>query len=164
MKIEFAHGQDVAPLLEAYAELFAHYFGDQAPPRETLRANLLDGVFGAHSGVRVVQVFDAAEVAAFATVSLVYPAPGAKGQLFMKDLFVRARWRGRGVGEALMLWLARHAIEQGCVRFDWTTERTNAGALAFYGRLGAKRVEEKVYFRLAGAELEAFAKTEAARR
>jgi GNAT superfamily N-acetyltransferase len=118
-----------------------------------VRANLVDGLFGPDTGVRVVQVLDGEQVAALATVSLLYPAPGAKGQLFMKDLFVRAAWRGQGLGEALMRWLARYAIEQGCVRFDWTTETGNPAAIAFYEQLGAARVTEKVYFRLTAEAL-----------
>ena len=65
--------------------------------------------------------------------------------------------RGRDIGEHLMKWVARYAVEKNCVRFDWTAEQGNPGALRFYDRLGAQRVEEKVYFRFSEAHLLAFA-------
>jgi hypothetical protein len=41
-----------------------------------------------------------------------------------------------------MGFLARLAVERGCVRFDSTAETDNPEALAFYDRLGAGRVAE----------------------
>jgi hypothetical protein len=48
-------------------------------------------------------------------------------------------------------------LERGCTRFDWTAETGNSEALTFYDRLGARRVEEKVYFRFDGEALKALA-------
>ena len=96
-------------------------------------------------------------VAAYATFAILHPAPNEHGVLFMKDLFVLDRGRGRGVGEAMMRQVARLAVDRGCLRFDWTAETGNPGALAFYDRLAADRVTEKVYFRFAGARLADFA-------
>jgi len=78
----------------------------------------------------------------------------------MKDLFTLAAARGRGVGHALMAFLARLALERGCGRVDRTAETDNPEALAFYDRLGARRVEEKVYFRVDGEALKALAAEE----
>ena len=88
---------------------------------------------------------------------MLYPAPGPGGQLFMKDLFTLAGSRGQGVGRALMGFVARLAARRGCVRFDWTAETDNPEALAFYDRLGAGRVAEKVYYRFDGETLQQFA-------
>jgi GNAT superfamily N-acetyltransferase len=88
-----------------------------------------------------------------ATFAVLYPAPGLGGQLFMKDLFTLAEARGQGVGQTLMRFLAQLAVERRCVRLDWTAETDNPGALAFYDRLGAARVAEKVYYRCEGETL-----------
>ena len=71
----------------------------------------------------------------------------------MKDLFTVEEARGLGIGEAIMRYLARYALDRGCGRFDWTTEDGNARAMAFYERLGARRVTDKVYYRLDGDTL-----------
>ena len=53
--------------------------------------------------------------------------------------------------------LARLALKRGCSRLDWTAETDNPDAIAYYERLGVPRLEEKVYFRLDGVRLAAFA-------
>lgn len=75
----------------------------------------------------------------------------------MKDLFVSKGARGSGLGEQFMRYLAKHAVELGCHRFDWTAETDNPRAVAFYDELNASRVEEKVYFRFSDVKLRAFA-------
>ncbi|MCV2348772.1 GNAT family N-acetyltransferase [Paucibacter sp. Y2R2-4] len=111
----------------------------------------------ADAGVQIVVAQDGDEVAALATFSLLYPARQQRGQLIMMDLFARQRWRSRGLGEQLMRYLAAYALQRNCIRFDWTTESSNTGAMSFYQRLGAEHVTEKVYYRLTGQALQALA-------
>lgn len=157
MHLGMFEGPDVEPLADVFAELFGHYFGDTAPSREAVRGYLAGQVLAAGSTTRVVVARDGADIAGLATFAVLHPGPGVQGQLFMKDLFVRQAWRGRGVGERLLGFLARLAVSEGCARLDWTTERDNPGAIRFYERLGASVVPEKVYFRLAGEALAAVA-------
>ena len=149
-------------LVRAMHELDQHYFGARGASAEALSQSLKQGLLGADSGVQVLVALDGAEIAGLAPYSLLYPAPQQGGQLFMKDLFVRQAWRGQGLGEQLMRRLAAYAVEKNCVRFDWTTESGNQGAMAFYERLGAQAVTEKVYYRLSGAELQALAEPHSA--
>lgn len=157
MEIGFFNAADTEALVDAFHELNRHYFGENAASRAVMREHVLRDILGPESGVRIVVAKEGSEVAGLATISLLYPAPEAKGQLFLKDLYTCANWRGRGVGEDIMRFLAAYAVSKNCIRLDWTTESTNAGALAFYERLGAKRVEEKVYLRLTGDALVLFA-------
>jgi ribosomal protein S18 acetylase RimI-like enzyme len=83
-----------------------------------------------------------------ASFAQLWPGLGAAPQIYMKELYVAASARGTGVGEGLMRALADITAARGCTRIDWSTSRENARALAFYGRIGARVVEEKVYFRL----------------
>ena len=59
--------------------------------------------------------------------------------IYLEDLFVRPEARGRGVGERLLAWLARTALERGCARLDWAVLDWNEPAIGFYRRLGAVR-------------------------
>jgi ribosomal protein S18 acetylase RimI-like enzyme len=163
-QIELFDGRDVDALAEAFTDLHRHYLGDAAPTAQAVAANLRDHVLAASSGVRIAVARVQGRIAGLATFAILYPAPGARGQLFMKDLFVRDAFRGQGLGEALMGFLARHAVAHDCVRLDWTTETGNPGAMAFYDRLGATRVTEKVYYRIAGEQLERFARGDGAQR
>lgn len=140
-------------LVDAMHELDRHYFGERAARRAEVERGIAAGLLGSDSGVRLAVAVDDGTIAGLATFALLYPAPEQRAQLFMKDLYVRQAWRGRRVGEELMRFLARYAVRKACIRFDWTTEESNAGAIAFYERLGAKRVSDKVYYRLTGDEI-----------
>jgi GNAT superfamily N-acetyltransferase len=86
-----------------------------------------------------------------------YPSPGLKAQLYLKELYVHEGHRGKGAGRTLMKFVARYALAHGCNRMDWSAEKTNPAALEFYEAVGAKPLAKKVYYRLADGELESFA-------
>ena len=77
--------------------------------------------------------------------------------LYLEDLFVRPAERGRGVGQYLLSWLARVALERGCGRLEWAVLDWNATAIGFYRKLGAELKEEWKTCRVAGAALETLA-------
>lgn len=157
VNIRFAAEDDVATIAELHAQMERHYFGENTPSKAQIDRYVERNFFQPHCGVQVALAGIKGEAVGMATFSILYPAPETSGQLFMKDLFTISDVRGQGVGKALMKFLARYALEKGCKRFDWTAETTNPEALAYYDYLGAERVEEKVYFRLAKADLTAFA-------
>lgn len=136
-----------------------HYWGAR-PGDTTLAAEMAEALLSGISGCRLVLAFLPAPVgpAGFATYTLLHPAPTATGTLFLKDLFVRDAARGHGLGERMLRHLAQIAAERNCHRFDWTAEDDNPRALAFYDRLGAERVREKVYYRLTGEAIGRFAR------
>jgi GNAT superfamily N-acetyltransferase len=57
--------------------------------------------------------------------------------IYLEDLFVLADYRRLGIGKALLKFLARQAIAEGCGRFEWSVLDWNAPAIAFYQRMGA---------------------------
>jgi len=62
----------------------------------------------------------------------------AAPELFMLDLFVVARWRGRGVGRALVARVAREAVRRDLGSLQWGVRASNTRAKRFYRRLGAR--------------------------
>ena len=80
-----------------------------------------------------------------------------KPGLFLEDLFVRPELRGRGIGKALMLELARIAVREGCGRFEWNVLDWNQPSIDFYRSLGARQLDEWVGCRLEGDALRALA-------
>lgn len=77
---------------------------------------------------------------------------GKKG-LYLEDLFVVPEARGQGVGRALMLRLARIALERDYGRFEWSVLDWNAPAIRFYEQLGASLLPQWRICRLTGQEL-----------
>ena len=74
---------------------------------------------------------------------------------YLEDLYVQPEFRGRGIGKALLLRLARLAVERGYGRVEWSVLDWNEPAIQFYKSLGAKPMDEWTVFRLTGDGLTA---------
>jgi GNAT superfamily N-acetyltransferase len=57
--------------------------------------------------------------------------------LFLEDLFVREKFRGRGIGRALLAEVARIAVDEHCYGIHWEVLDWNEKAIALYKALGA---------------------------
>lgn len=77
--------------------------------------------------------------------------------LYLEDLFVRPRFRGRGLGKRLMQFLAHTAVERGCGRFEWSVLDWNTPAIEFYRALGARGMDQWTVQRVEGQALRALA-------
>ncbi len=68
--------------------------------------------------------------------------------LYLEDLFVKPKNRGKGYGRALLVDLAKIARDRGCGRMEWAVLNWNEPAIKFYRALGAKPLDEWTVFRL----------------
>jgi GNAT superfamily N-acetyltransferase len=68
--------------------------------------------------------------------------------LFLEDLFVRAEYRGRGIGGALMRRLGEIAAERGWARIDWMVLNWNTNAQSFYREHGGVPLEKWTAWRI----------------
>jgi GNAT superfamily N-acetyltransferase len=82
-----------------------------------------------------------------------YRSFGARRGLFVEDLFVRPRFRGQGLGKALLAHLARIACEGREGRMDWLVLHWNKPAQEFYHDLGARPVGDWIGYRIEGDAL-----------
>ena len=79
--------------------------------------------------------------------------------IFLEDLFVRPAFRGKGLGKALLVHLAKRCVSEGLARFDWSVLNWNEPSIAFYKAMGAQmldgwtgcRVSDEALVRLAGS-------------
>lgn len=85
----------------------------------------------------------------------------AQRGIYLEDLFVKPEARGKGVGFALLSALARIAIERDCGRLEWAVLDWNQLAIDFYGRIGAKPLDDWTVFRMTGSALEQLAERSA---
>ena len=56
--------------------------------------------------------------------------------IYLEDLFVEPEHRGSGLGKALLLELARIAVERGYARVEWVVLDWNRPSIEFYESLG----------------------------
>ena len=78
--------------------------------------------------------------------------------IYLEDLFVLEKYRGRGYGKALLSRLARITIERGCGRLEWSCLDWNQPSIDFYFSIGAAPLDDWTTYRLTGATLENMAK------
>jgi len=159
MRVAFVSADQHESLVDLLCELYRYYHDDAEVARAAVRDHLLQNLLAPDSPLRLVVAEDAARtVVGFAAVALMYslvdPTPANRRQCLMKELFVRGDSRGRGVGRALMAWIARDAAVHGCGRIDWHVKASNEAGIRFYAGLGAQRVEDRLSYRLDRAALE----------
>ena len=154
LTFRFAEECDTPLILEFIREL-ADYerLLDQVVADE---ATLRDQLFEKHSAEVLFALEDGAEVG-FALFFHNFSTFLGRAGIYLEDLFVLPRERGRGYGEALLRALARTALDRGCGRLEWACLDWNAPSIRFYKGLGAQAMEEWTTYRLTGDSLRAMA-------
>ena len=79
--------------------------------------------------------------------------------IYLEDLYVTPNSRGSGAGKALLKYLAKKAVDEGCGRLEWIVLDWNTPAIEFYESFGAKAQNEWIDYRLTGDALKAFAES-----
>ncbi len=120
---------------------------------DRLRATL----FGARPAAEVQLAYVGEEPAGFALFFHNYSTFLAQPGIYLEDLFVEPRFRGLGVGRALLGKLAALAVERECGRLEWSVLDWNTDAIGFYEKLGARGMSDWTVHRLTGAALEQLA-------
>jgi len=151
LHIRRAQARDVPEILALIRDL-AEY--ERAPEEATATAGdlLRDGFSEAPRFFVEMAEWDG-RVAGFAFWFFNYSTWLGRPGLYLEDLFVRPAFRGRGIGKALLVHLARVALGEGCGRFQWQVLDWNTPAIDFYEALGAKRLGEWITMRVSGEEL-----------
>lgn len=77
--------------------------------------------------------------------------------LYLEDLYVQPDVRGRGLGKALLIELARIARIRRCGRMEWAVLDWNTPAIDFYKSIGARPQSEWTTYRLDAEGIERLA-------
>ena len=77
--------------------------------------------------------------------------------IYLEDLYVKPEFRGKGIGRALLTYLARLAKERGCGRLEWSVLDWNEPAIKLYKNIGAIPMDEWTVYRVSGEALDRLA-------
>jgi GNAT superfamily N-acetyltransferase len=135
--------------LAEYEKLLDHVTADE----ESLRSNL----FGANHVAEAVLAWCGEEPAGFAVYFRNFSTFLGRPGIYLEDLFVEPAHRGKGIGTALLRYLARVAKESSGGRLEWAVLDWNQPAIDFYRRLGAVPMEDWTIFRATGDALDRLA-------
>jgi len=61
--------------------------------------------------------------------------------IYLEDLFVLPKFRRKGIGKAILSYLAQLAVSRGAGRLEWSVLDWNEPAIDFYHRMGASILE-----------------------
>lgn len=148
--IRNAVAADAATLVAMVREL-AEYEREGPKARATVEDFLRDG-FGPTPRFEAIIAERAGEPLGFALFYSNYSTWDGRPSLFVEDLFVRERARGKGLGRRLLAHLAALVQERGWSRMflnvlDWNPARD------FYHRVGFAHRREWLLYNLVGDEL-----------
>ena len=107
-------------------------------------------LFGERPAAEVVLAYVDTTVVGFALFFHNFSTFLGRPGLYLEDLFVKPEWRGRGIGQRLLVHLAALAVDRGCGRMEWNVLDWNEPALRFYERIGARVMKEWKLCRLTG--------------
>jgi GNAT superfamily N-acetyltransferase len=79
--------------------------------------------------------------------------------LFIEDIYVREKFRSKGIGKALMAEAAAIAVREGYWAMRWEVLDWNQPAIDFYKKLGARFLDDWKEVRLEGDALQKLAKS-----
>jgi GNAT superfamily N-acetyltransferase len=160
LSIRAATPEDI-PLILAFIRELAEY--ERAPEQAVARPeDLLRDGWGPQPKFRVVIAECDRQPAGFALFFYNYSTWQGRPGLYLEDLFVRPQFRGRGIGKALLVYLAKLAVKENCGRFQWQVLDWNQPAIDFYEALGAAKMSAWLTMRMEGEALDRLAAQETA--
>jgi GNAT superfamily N-acetyltransferase len=152
LRIAPATERDV-PLILSFIKKLAEY--EKLSHQVVAAENMLrDALFGSRPAAEVLIAYWDEEPAGFALFFHNFSTFLGRRGIYLEDLFVNPAHRGKGIGKALLIHLAKIAKERACGRLEWSVLDWNKPAIDFYKSLGAVPLEDWTQFRLTGEALE----------
>jgi GNAT superfamily N-acetyltransferase len=162
LKIRKATVKDV-PLILSFIHELAEYEKEPRAIRATEDDLIRDG-FSKNPKFRAIIAEWDGNPAGMAFFFRNYSTWQGKHGLFLEDLFVRPQFRRKGIGKALMVHLARIAIEEKCYGIRWEVLDWNTSAIDVYQRLGASFREHWRGMQIIGEDLRQLSETKLPKR
>ena len=154
MELEIRPATEAAvPLILSFIRELAEYerlSHELVVTEEALR----DSLFGERRFAEVVLGYLGDDPAGFALFFHNFSTFLGKPGIYLEDLYVRPKFRGVGIGRALLVHLAKLASERGCGRLEWSVLDWNEPAISFYRSIGASPVSGWTVYRVSGEALE----------
>jgi len=144
------------PLILSFIRELAEYerlSHEVVATEDVLRASL----FGERSAAEVVIGDYGDEPAGFALFFHNFSTFLGRPGIYLEDLYVTPGLRGRGIGRAMLAYLARLAKERDCGRLEWSVLDWNEPAIKLYKSIGATPMDDWTTYRMTGEALDGLA-------
>jgi GNAT superfamily N-acetyltransferase len=121
---------------------------------EASEADIARDLFGPSPKVFCELAFWGEEPSGFALWYYTYSTFQGRHGIWLEDLFVEPRVRGKGIGKSLLVQLARRCVRENLGRLEWAVLDWNQPSIDFYMSQGAVFMSEWERCRLTGDALE----------
>ena len=157
-KIRSANENDAPAILSLIKELadYEHLTHEVVATEDDIRRSLFGEHPFAEALVGEVEQIPISFALFFYNFSTFLGKPG----IYLEDLYVQPKHRGKGFGRRMLVYIARLAKERNCGRFEWSVLDWNEPAIRTYDKLNAKPMKEWILYRLAGEALDSLAANE----
>jgi GNAT superfamily N-acetyltransferase len=149
--------EDLETLIDIYLDTAVHHAAIDpevfhVPPRDEVAVRLRRRIDGRGTTGEYVAAISDGEMAGSASVDLEdRPSPGSMMRAVRAAEFgvsVIERFRGRGIGRALILHVERWAADHGIERMVLNVSEANVGAIRLYHELGYREFDRAMLKRL----------------
>tara|TARA_B100000749_G_scaffold280897_1_gene280766 strand:- start:38461 stop:38949 length:489 start_codon:yes stop_codon:yes gene_type:complete len=146
-KIRNAEEQDIPVILNFIRQLaeYEKLSHEVVVNEELIKKSLF---LSDHKAAYCILAFSDNQPAGFALYFKNFSTFKGRPGIYLEDLFVDPKYRGKGIGKKLLQELARRALESNFARLEWSVLDWNTPAIQFYESIGAKKMEEWFTFRM----------------
>jgi len=143
--------QDVTELLEMIKDLarFEHLEREVEATADLLKQSF----FGPQPAAGALFARCDGESAGYSIYFFTFSSFLARQGIWLEDIYVKPKFRKRGLGRRLIEAVAQVGVDRGCGRYEWMALNWNERALDFYQSIGARAMKEWVMHRMSPVEL-----------
>lgn len=146
IKIRKAKKTDFKHVIKLITELAD--FEKLTPPDKKAVKRLFKDAFGKNPVFRMLVADSDGVISGYAFYFYSYSSFLAKKTLYLEDIFITESKRNLGIGKLFFGKLVKIAEKNNCGRMEWCVLDWNKNAIDFYNKLGAKPLNEWIYYRL----------------
>lgn len=122
-------------------------------------ADIVRDLFGPHPKVFCEIAEWEGRPVGFALWFYTYSTFQGRHGIWLEDLYVDPELRGKGIGKALLVHLAKRCVEEGLGRFEWWVLDWNEASIDFYKSQGGVMQDEWTKVRIDGEALQALGRS-----
>jgi len=141
---------DDVPLLLSFMRSMAEFEKLECTATE---GSLRDALFGDTPAAHTIVVSVGGEPVGYIVYFFSFATSVGRRCLWMDDLYVVPEFRGKGLGKALLSYMAEFAVKNDCARFEWIVLDWNEPAIGLYRSIGAEMLNDWRICRLEGEAL-----------
>lgn len=154
MEFRYAERKDTALILQFIKELadYENMLNEVVADEEILEEWIFD-----KQKAEVIFLLENGKEVGFALFFHNFSTFLGRAGIYLEDLYVQPKYRGKGYGKAILKKLAAIAVERGCGRLEWWCLDWNKPSIDFYLSLEAEPMSDWTVYRIDGDTLKRLA-------